>query len=425
MTEGLATVTLRDEPKVAGLERELGYARAHIAALEQLLEVHERTAMEQSARLEKSREELTRVFDQSPAAIAATIGPTHIFRTANSRYLELVGDRELIGRPVREAFPELANSTLFDLLDQVFQSGEPVTGTEVEVHLDRARSGTPEPLYFNFVYQPLFESQNVVWGIMILAVEVTEQVLARRKLEETARQLRALTGALAESNKDLDQFAYVASHDLKAPLRGIANLAQWIQEDIGERLEGESAEHMKLLHGRVQRMEALIDGVLSYSRAAKFRTAPERIETGLLIREVIDLLSPSEDVRITVADEMPVVLAEKVPLQQVFMNLIGNAMKYGRGEPPRISLRSRRVPGFDEFAVCDNGPGIAKEFHDRIWGIFQTLEARDKVEGTGIGLSVVRKIVESRGGTTWIESEPGKGACFHFTWPRAADGSDQ
>lgn len=425
MSEALATVNPRDEPRMAGLERELGYARAHIAALEQLLEVHEKTAMEQSVRLEKSREELLRVFEQSPAAIAVTIGPTHIFRTANAKYLELIGSRNVIGRPVREVFPELVNSGLFDLLDQVYRSGEAVTGTEVEVGLDRTNSGAPEPLYFNFVYQPLFESEDMVWGTMIHAVEVTEQVRARQQLEGTALRLRVLTDALEASNRDLDQFAYVASHDLKAPLRGIANLAQWIQEDIGDRLTGESAEHMKLLHGRVQRMEALIDGVLTYSRAAKVRTAPERVDVAQLVREVIDLLSPPTDVRITVPENMPTVLAEKVPLQQVFMNLIGNALKYGRGEPPEISVVARRVPGFDEFSVCDNGPGVAKEFHDRIWGIFQTLEARDKVEGTGIGLSVIRKIVESRGGSAWIESEPGKGACFHFTWPRASDGTNQ
>ncbi|HVF40468.1 MAG TPA: ATP-binding protein, partial [Gemmatimonadaceae bacterium] len=388
MSEAVATLSLKDEPAVAGLERELGYARAHIAALEQLLEVHERTAMEQSARLEKSREELSRVFEQSPAAIAATVGPTHVFRTANARYLELIGQRDVLGRPIREAFPELARSDLFDLLDEVFTSGKAVTGTEVEVGLDRRNSGTPERLYFNFVYQPLFESEKVVWGIMIHAVEVTEQVLARRQLEETAHKLRMLTDALETSNKDLDQFAYVASHDLKAPLRGIANLAQWIQEDIGERLTGESAEHMKLLHGRVQRMEALIDGILTYSRAAKVRMAPERVDTGQLVREALDLLSPPDDVQITISEDMPEVLAEKVPLQQVFMNLIGNALKYGRGDSAEVSVVSRRVPGLHEFGVCDNGPGIAREFHHRIWGIFQTLEARDKIEGTGIGLSV-------------------------------------
>ncbi|MBA2686839.1 MAG: PAS domain-containing protein [Gemmatimonadaceae bacterium] len=401
------------------IERELQFARGHIAALEQLLEVHEQTALEQSARLEQSRADLIRVFEQAPAAIAATEGPEHIFRTANPKYRELVGNRELVGKSARQVFPELATGPLFDLLDQVFRTGEPVIGTEVPVDLDRPGNGETELFYFNFVYQPLFESEKKVWGIMIHAIEVTEQVEARHRLEETARALRILTDALERSNKELDQFAYVASHDLKAPLRGIANLAQWIQEDVGDRLTGDSIEHMRLLHGRVQRMEALIDGILTYSRAARTKAAAEAVDTGMMLRDVIDLIAP-EGVEIKVPESMPTVLAEKVPLQQVFMNLVGNAIKYGRGDPAVLTVAAKENEGFAEFSICDNGPGIAPEFHERIWGIFQTLEARDKVEGTGIGLAVVRKIVESRGGLTRVESELGKGACFYFTWPMAA-----
>lgn len=400
-------------------ERELQFARGHIAALEQLLEVHERTALEQSARLEQSRAELLRVFEQAPAAIAATVGPDHVFRSANSKYQELVGNRKLIGLPARTAFPELAApGGLLDLLDKVYQTGEAVVGSEVATPLDRSGSGKLELLYFDFVYQPLFESESKVWGIMVHAIEVTEQVEARRRLEQTARELRVLTDALERSNKELDQFAYVASHDLKAPLRGIANLAQWIQEDIGEKLTGDSVEHMSLLHGRVQRMEALIDGILTYSRAARSRVPAEKVDTGKLMSEVIDLIAP-EEVEIRVADSMPTVLAEKVPLQQVFMNLVGNAIKYGSVQKPVVTVGAVEKDGFAEFSICDNGPGIAAEFQDRIWGIFQILAARDKVEGTGIGLAVVRKIVESRGGLAWVESEPGKGACFYFTWPLA------
>jgi signal transduction histidine kinase len=150
------------------------------------------------------------------------------------------------------------------------------------------------------------------------------------------------------------------------------------------------------------------------------RTAVERVDTGALVEEVVELLAPGEGVRVEVEPGMPTLEAERVPLQQVFMNLIGNAVKYGgagRGGV-RVRVEWRGVRDAYEFTVADDGPGIAPEYHDRIWGIFQTLQARDKVEGTGIGLSVVRKIVESRGGEVWVRSAPGEGAAFHFTWPR-------
>ena len=230
---------------------------------------------------------------------------------------------------------------------------------------------------------------------------------------------RAATAA-TEAYRELDQFAYVASHDLKAPLRGIANLAQWIQDDTGERLAAESIEHMRLLQGRVHRMEALIDGILAYSRAGRVLKSPEAVDTGTLVREVIELLAPPSGVTIQVPPQMPTLNAERVPLQQVFLNLIGNAVKYTRAERPDPVIRIdwRDAGNAFEFSVSDNGPGIEPEYHERIWGIFQTLAPRDKVEGTGIGLAVVRKIVETRDGFVSLESSPGQGAIFRFIWPK-------
>lgn len=238
-----------------------------------------------------------------------------------------------------------------------------------------------------------------------------------RTARETAERAAAAT---IDAYRELDQFAYVASHDLKAPLRGIANLAQWIQDDTGERLGAESTEHMRLLQGRVHRMEALIDGILAYSRAGRMLNSPERVDTGALVREVIELLAPPAEVTIEVPSQMPAVNAERVPLQQVFLNLIGNAVKHSRIERSDVIVRIdwRDLGDAFEFSVSDNGPGIDPEYHERIWGIFQTLAPRDKVEGTGIGLSVVRKIVETRGGSTSVESSRKHGSTFRFIWPK-------
>ena len=251
--------------------------------------------------------------------------------------------------------------------------------------------------------------------------EANEELQSALIEAETARKAaERATAAVSEAYRDLDQFAYVASHDLKAPLRGIANLAQWIRDDLEDRLDGDSGQHLTLLQGRVQRMEALIDGILAYSRAGRSARAPEPVDTGELVRESIELISPPEGASVRVADAMPVVMAERVPLQQVFMNLVTNAIKYSSKttDKPEIDIEWRDTGDAFEFSVRDNGPGISPEYHKRIWGIFQTLAARDKVEGTGVGLALVQKVVESRGGAVSVDSAPGQGATFRFTWPK-------
>jgi len=294
-------------------------------------------------------------------------------------------------------------------------------------------------------------------GALIGFGKVTRDLTARREAETQARKLAAeeaahaealrradeLAAALAEANRaredadraaaaateayrELDQFAYVASHDLKAPLRGIANLAQWIEEDAGDRLTAESIKHMRLLMGRVQRLEALIDGILAYSRAGRVPRAAETVDTGKLVRAVVDLLAPPADVSIEVAPDMPVLVTERLLLEQAFMNLVGNAIKHGGAGRTELTIRvaARDAGDAFEFAVSDNGPGIAPKYHERIWGIFQTLASRDQVEGTGVGLALVKKIVERRGGGVSVESGPGRGAIFRFLWPKhVADGA--
>lgn len=238
---------------------------------------------------------------------------------------------------------------------------------------------------------------------------------------ESARlfhEARELIGALEKSNRDLDQFAYVTSHDLRAPLRGIANLATWIEQDMADRLSDSSRTHLMLLQGRVRRLEDLIQGVLDYSRAGRVADAPVDIDLGELVREVIELLEVPSHVRIDIAPGLPTVHSTRVPLQQVFMNLIANALKYNTSEHPTITIGAEPIADGWELFVRDNGPGIPRRFHAQVWGLFQTLQSRDRVESTGIGLAIVRRIVEAHGGRAWIDSEEGQGATFRFTWPK-------
>ncbi|MFP2905128.1 GAF domain-containing protein [Pyxidicoccus sp. 3LFB2] len=251
-----------------------------------------------------------------------------------------------------------------------------------------------------------------------LAVGVAAQAAIAMDNARLFREAQRLIRALERSNQDLDQFAYVTSHDLKAPLRGIANLSQWLEEDMGAALSAESRKHLDLMRRRVLRMDALIDGILQYSRAGRVRGKPEALEPAKLLHELIELVAPRPPAVVEVTGEFPALYSERVPLQQVLMNLITNALKHARRDDARVVVGAQEAGEFCHFTVSDNGPGIAPEFHERIWGIFQTLEARDKVEGTGIGLAVVKKVVESRGGRAWVESSPGAGAKFHFTWPR-------
>jgi len=233
---------------------------------------------------------------------------------------------------------------------------------------------------------------------------------------QRAEALAKTTAELRRMNGDLDAFAYAASHDLRAPLRGIANLAQWIEEDLQGSLSDDTSEMLALLRTRMHRMEALIDGILQYSRAGRVHEPPEQVDVAATIEELVDLLAP-ESATVEIDAELPVFVTERVPLQQVFQNLLGNAIKHG-GEGVTITVSAIDEGPYWRFVVADDGPGIAKEYHDRIWGIFQTLEARDRVEGTGIGLSLVKKLVEAQGGSVGLESHPGAGAAFTFTWPK-------
>jgi len=382
---------------------------------------HRRRTEEERERLiresETGRARLEQIFAEAPAVMALYSGPEHVVTLVNPTWEATVGKPNAVGRPFRDVFPEFAGTGLYELLDRVYETGEPFVDPEVNVPLERFGSGVLEDTWWHLVWRPLAGDGARGRDILVHAVEVTTQVRARHEVEEKAAELARTAEALEASNRELDQFAYVASHDLKAPLRGIANLATWIEEDLGDAVSGDVREHLQLLQGRVHRMEGLIGGILEYSRAGRVRERPARVDTGELVHEVAELIAPPGNVRIEVQRGMPVLWTERLPLQQVLMNLIGNAVKYAGGERPLVRITAARVDEQWEFAVSDNGPGIAPEFHERIFGMFQMLEARDRVEGTGIGLSIVKKLVESRGGRVWVESTEGAGSTFRFLWP--------
>ncbi|MBA3454954.1 MAG: GAF domain-containing protein [Deltaproteobacteria bacterium] len=225
---------------------------------------------------------------------------------------------------------------------------------------------------------------------------------------------------LEKTNAELDQFAYVASHDLRAPLRGISNLAMWVEEDLGETAPPKIVEQLRLLKGRAARMDKLINGLLELARVGRARQKPERIDVTELLHETIDLLSPRTEARVLIVGSMPTVHAEKFALQQVFLNLITNALQHSQRDDVVVRVSSTDRGDQCELAVADNGIGIAPEHHTRVWQIFQTLRSRDLTEAIGIGLTIVKKQVEANGGRAWIDDTVREGATVRFTWPLRA-----
>ncbi len=238
-------------------------------------------------------------------------------------------------------------------------------------------------------------------------------------------KLQKVNSEYDTANKELKEFAYVVSHDLKAPLRAISQLTHWLSEDYSAGFDAEGKEQMHLILQRVKRMDGLIDGILRYSRIGRIKEKEKRLDLNLLVEEVIDSIAPRDTIQILFENKLPVVFKDSTRMEQVFQNLLGNAMKYMDKDEGIVKVGCVDEGAFWKFSVSDNGPGIDKKYHEKIFQIFQTLRPRDEHESTGIGLTLVKKIIDLYGGSVWVESESGKGTTFFFTLPKKKGEKDE
>ncbi len=243
-------------------------------------------------------------------------------------------------------------------------------------------------------------------------VNITHRKQAEEALRQTAEDL-------ARSNRDLEQFAYVASHDLQEPLRVVTGFVQLLEQHCKGQLDEKAHSFIEYAVDGAKRMQTLIADLLSYSRVGSRHREPRPTDMGVVLRSALSNLSASiaDSAAEITHGELPTVPGDDTQLVQLFQNLVGNAIKFRGEETPRIHVDARREKDHWLFSVRDNGIGIDPEFHDRIFLIFQRLHGRKQYPGTGIGLAICKRIVEHHGGRIWVESQPRQGTTFCFTLP--------
>ncbi|MEI6945963.1 PAS domain-containing protein [Paraflavisolibacter sp. H34] len=396
-------------------------------------------------KVEESEQRLRNLISEAAVATAVYTGPDMRIQYANDAMIRLWGKNpSVIDKTVREALPELEGQPFHQLLEHVYTTGETYWGKEDkgEIEVD----GQLQTFYFNFSYKALRDADGRIYGILNMAIDVTEQVLARQKVRESEANLQQMveerTIALANKNRELErtnanleEFAYAASHDMKEPVRKIHFFADRLQQRLDGKLDQEDQRLFERMRLTSQRMGALIDDLLTFYQVNRGITQADEVgldEVVQLVLQDLDLEIEEKQARIQV-DGLPRIQGHKRQLQQLFLNLAGNALKYSKpGVPPEVRISCRRINGRETglplapgdlqkpyyvLQVADNGIGFEQKDAERIFHVFTRLHSNVSYRGTGIGLSIARKVVENHKGYILAESEPGVGTAFKVFLP--------
>ena len=400
------------------------FAGKTVGVLSVVRDITERKAAEE--KLHASQREqaellalLTALLDNAPIGFAFFDRDLR-FVQVNQQLAELNGlpIADHVGRPLTAVLPVLG-PILAPFIKQVFDTGQGI----YQQMMSGANPANPTVMrHVLSSWYPVRVDESGVRFVGAAIVDITDLERAKAELHALNHTLEQRvaerTAELERSNRELDRFAYVASHDLKSPLRAIVNLSTWMAEDAGDHLPLPSREHLAKLRGRALRMERLLDDLLAYSRIGRRTAHVEEVATAKLVQDAVALLAPPTGFRVLLMNSMPILRTPHAPLALVFRNLIGNALKHHpHPETGEVQISAQRQDAFICFCVRDNGAGIDPRFHKRIFELYQTLQPRDEVEGSGMGLAFVKKTVEHYGGQIWVESAVGQGAAFNFTWP--------
>ncbi len=320
---------------------------------------------------------------------------------------------ETVGRPIKElVFPP-------ELIDEEEMLLAQVRAGQVIKHFEtRRRCKDGRIINVSITLSPIKDADGNIIGISAIKRDITEYIETAKILASRQSELEHSNQELERSNKELETFAYVASHDLKSPLRGIAQLSTWIEEDLAANEVAAVTDHTLLLRNRIQRMEKLLDDLLLFYRAGKTEGNIIDIDVNQMAIDIFEIQNNKPGLRLECINELPKFTTLVTPFELIIRNLFSNAIKHHDKPEGIIQISSRQLDnGYLEFSVSDDGPGIPEKFHSRIFGMFQTLKPRDELEGSGMGLALIKKIIETYGGYVTLKSS-GRGSCFSFSWPK-------
>lgn len=269
---------------------------------------------------------------------------------------------------------------------------------------------------------PIFDEQGNVIRFVHIIRDITENKKSEHALQKLNKELDQTVSELKRSNEELRSFAHVVAHDLKSPLRGIGSLVDWFVRQYTDKFDEQGKKRVNLLIGRVRRMAELIDNILQYSQIGHVTDKKDDVDISTLLAEIICEIDLPKNIEVSIENRLPILKCERFRIKQVFQNLLGNAIKYMDKPRGKIRIGCVEEDGCWKFSVADNGPGIKQAYFEKIFEIFQTLAPRDQVESTGVGLTVVKKIIELYGGRIWLSSQLGQGTTFFFTIPKLKSG---